>query len=102
MSIPSRLRAANRQIIAEFHSWARRRMHGLEMQRGHGWRGIGSSPDGDDVRLPRQPRYPRLGDPRRARRPEALRPHLSMGLPNGADYAQRANSRQGRTMQVQQ
>jgi hypothetical protein len=48
-----------------------------------GWRGIEHGIWHHGVQLLRQPRYPRLVvDP--TRRPVALRPHLSMGLPKSA------------------
>ena len=52
------------------------------------WRSSHRTGFGTGVHLLRQPRYPRNGESRRPLRPVALRPRLSAGLPNAADYAQ--------------
>jgi len=64
------------------------------------WRNARNTDRAGGIQPFRQPRYPRRGSNGVARRPVALRPHLSMGLLNAMDYAQGPNAWQGRTMQL--
>ena len=93
-------RLENLANVAGFASRRGRARVSSEAHRMISWRNVWNTDRAGGIQPFRQPRYPRRGGNGVARRPVALRPHLSMGLLNATDYAQSPNAGQGRTMQL--